>query len=292
MIEHLVFSGAGPYGMVQIGIFRKCLDENLLTLQNIKSVHATSAGALLASFICLGVPIEVFYDYFLERPWNKWANYDIYNLNTTKGLLNRKHIRDMMAPMLQSIDLSVEITLAEAYAHCGVAFYFYATDAETMKGVEISHETFPHMPLVDAISATSAAIPIFAPLKYDGKVYLDGALYDNFPMLKAAERIPDLSTILSINVQFPSMVFQEDITLLNFIFYMCFRTLIDPDNVEKNKKIAEQSHYFEYIVNSKDDFYENFIATFEHREKRLELMQLGAHIYEQKCRPTILCSES
>jgi predicted acylesterase/phospholipase RssA len=292
MIEHLVLSGAGPYGMVQMGIFRQCIKQQRLVMANVKSVHATSAGALLTCVTCLGVDIEVVYDYFLERPWNKWANYDLYNLNTTKGLLNRKHVRDMLAPLFQSIDLPVEITMAEAFAYCKVPFYFYATDAESMQCVEINHESFPDMPVIDAVAATTAAFPVFAPVNYGGKVYLDGALRENFPMLRASKRISDLSTVLAINVEFPQMAFGEDIKLLNFMFYICHRAIFDPEEIEKNKKMGERTHYIGFMVNSKQDFYEDFLGVFEHREKRLQLLELGAHIYEQKCRGIVLCSES
>ena len=80
MIEHLVLSGAGTNGLVQIGLLHYLLDQVKLSLTDIKSIYATSAGAILSILILIGVPIPEMKEYIIHRPWEKFFDVQFHVL--------------------------------------------------------------------------------------------------------------------------------------------------------------------------------------------------------------------
>ena len=83
MIEHIVLSGSGPNGLIQLGMLQQLINSNVVCLENIKSIHATSAGSIIGVLLCLHIPIQDIIDYFVHRPWDKWFKPNYYG--TTCG---------------------------------------------------------------------------------------------------------------------------------------------------------------------------------------------------------------
>ena len=96
-IEYLVMSGAGPNGLGQLGILEILSEVKFLDTSSIKKIFATSAGAIIASSIALGIDMKEMIDYLIERPWNKMVKIDLENflsLNQSKGLISTDLIKE------------------------------------------------------------------------------------------------------------------------------------------------------------------------------------------------------
>ena len=184
-IEYLVISGGGPNGLGQLGILEVLQEVKFVNIKDIKKIFGTSCGAILAGSLALGIDITEMIQYMIERPWSKMVKIDLdsfLSLNQSKGLISADLIKDALIPFLKAYDIDVNITMKEAYQRTGVELNIITVDLGLFKDVCLNYKTFPNLPLLTAISMSSAMPPIFSPVEYEGKYYLDGGLLNNYPL--------------------------------------------------------------------------------------------------------------
>ena len=70
--------------------------------------------------------------------------------------------------------------------------------------IDVSHITYPDMPLIDAIYMSSAIPFIFKPVKYDDSYFIDGGVIKNFPFDEFRENNMEVSEekILAISLDY------------------------------------------------------------------------------------------
>jgi len=184
-IEYLVISGAGPNGLGQLGILEILTEVKFLDTSSIKKTFGTSAGAIIAANIALGIDIKEMIEYIVERPWNKMIKIDLDNflsLNQSKGLISSDLIKNAVIPFFKAYDIDTGITLKEAYQRTGIELNVITVEIGVFKDICLNHKTFPDLPLLTAVAMSSAMPPVFSPVEYEGKYYLDGGLLNNFPL--------------------------------------------------------------------------------------------------------------
>jgi len=190
-MNHLVLSGGGPNGMIQMGVLHAAIKEGVLG--EIKTLYAVSAGAFLGASLALRVPIETICEYFIERPWDKWIKFTV----GSKGLVNSTLFRDAVLPLFNSCDIPPTITIGEALSTMGVELHIFVTNVATMESTDLFQ--FPDLQVIDAISMSCALFPLFTPLNYGGKTYMDGGYSCNFP-IEACLAAHDPATIFAVNI--------------------------------------------------------------------------------------------
>ena len=79
-------SGGGPNGVIQLGMLKTLHEAGVFRLSDLKSIYATSAGAILATFILLDVNLDDVCNYIVKRPWEKWIKMDFFALNENRQL--------------------------------------------------------------------------------------------------------------------------------------------------------------------------------------------------------------
>jgi predicted acylesterase/phospholipase RssA len=200
MIEHVVLSGCGPNGYIQLGFVAELLRSGHLDPTKLKSVHATSGGSSTGLFLILGISIEEYIDYMVERPWSKWFTVNVLDVNANCGLLPWEKIYDFYRPLLVAKGFDDTLTLKELYDRTHVDFHVYTTELESFQYVDLNHATFPDLPLHLALCMTASAFPVFAPIEYQGKHYTDGDFRMHFPIDELLKTKPDLDTILGVNI--------------------------------------------------------------------------------------------
>ena len=154
-------------------------------MKNIKKIFGTSAGAILASGLALGLDIKEMIQYVIERPWNKMVKLDLDNflsLNQSKGLISSDVIKNALVPFFKAYDIDINITMEEAYQRTGIELQLIAVDVGIFKDICLNHENFPNLPVLTAVAMSSAMPPLFSPVEYEGKYYLDGGLLNNYPL--------------------------------------------------------------------------------------------------------------
>ena len=184
-IKHLVIGGGGPFGLSALGALKYLHEKEFWNIINIKSIYATSIGALVAVYISLKYDYDYIVEYLVKRPWEKIFEeigvQNILELYNHKGLVNaHSMLLKKYSILFEAKDLSPNITMKEFYEYCGIEFNFITCDANNFTRIILSHKTHPDLELMTALCMTSAFPVIFTPVVIDNKCYIDGGIFSNY----------------------------------------------------------------------------------------------------------------
>jgi patatin-like phospholipase/acyl hydrolase len=184
-IKHLVIGGGGPFGLCALGVLKYLHEKEFWNINNIKSIYATSIGALVAVYLSLKYDYEYIEEYLIKRPWEKLFEEigieNVLELYNNKGLINLHSIYVKKYTILfEAKGLSSTVTMKEFYEYSGIEFNFITCDANHFTRVTISHKTHPDLELITVLCMTSAFPLIFTPIIIDDKCYIDGGIFSNY----------------------------------------------------------------------------------------------------------------
>ena len=183
MIQHIVLSGAGSDGLIQLGMLEQLITSEILCIENIKSIYGTSAGSIIGILLCLKVPLQEITDYFIQRPWDKWFKPDVFQFIESKGFVNSDCFQELLKPFFNAYDVNISITLQELYEQSGIDFHIFTTAVTHMKSIDLNHIDFPDLSAVQAICMSSSIPILFTPIQYKEEYYIDGGVLNHCPLL-------------------------------------------------------------------------------------------------------------
>jgi|1048.fasta_scaffold16560_3 predicted acylesterase/phospholipase RssA len=274
-IKHIVLSGGCSFIITILGILKESNSMGFWEYNNLKSVYGTSAGAIVGLAISLGISLDVLVTYMLKRPWQQVFKINMNNiLNAFHncGIVDVAAIEDLIAPLLKSKDLSVNITMKELYEYNSIDLHVYSVELETFDLVDISHTTHPDWKVVDAVYA-SACLPIlFAPLSMHGKLYCDGGVLCNYPLQycydKCIAQGDNVDEIFGINYNIiGNETKTEKYTLFDYFMKIIFkmnRCAILHKNIKNTICIPHEIH----VNTTNISFYELYLVLTESNERK------------------------
>lgn len=202
-IKHIVLSGGGPTLFQTLGILRKLNEELFWEISNIESIYGTSAGSIIAILLALNFEWQILLDYFLDRPWheayNVTANH-IFSAYNNKGIFDKDAFIKAFLPLFNAKDIPITINLKKFYEITGKHIVFYTFELNHFETIELSHISHPDLELMDAVHMSCALPIIFSPRCVDGKCYLDGGMFDNYPINHCVKNVKNTSEILGIHI--------------------------------------------------------------------------------------------
>lgn len=152
----LVLSGGSARGIVHLGVI-KCLNEMGIRAE---AVSGVSAGGIIGALYLAGYPPEVIMRLIVDNKFYTWTKF----LWRSSGLLAMEKVEKLLAKYLPA-----------TFEELNGKLFITATDIMTGEPVHFSSGN-----LLKPVCA-SAAIPlIFAPVKHEGRVLLDGGIVNNF----------------------------------------------------------------------------------------------------------------
>ena len=185
MIEHLVISSAGPNGLIQLGMIQQLQEESILDVSTLKSIHGSSAGSILGVLLAIRVPVQEVVDYFIQRPLDKWFKIDMENMFTHKGFVDSSCFEELLLPFFNAYDIPISITMKELHEWSGMDVHIYTTSVTDMCSVDLNPQTFPDLPVIQAIAMSSAIPFLFTPILYKDEYYIDGGVVKHCPIPEA-----------------------------------------------------------------------------------------------------------
>lgn len=236
MIEHIVLSSGGPHGIVQVGVLWEAFKAGLLDMNNIKSIHGCSSGAIIGSLLCLKVPIDDMRDYVVSRKWEKCVHYDIHKFYETKGFFDIQLISDIVSPFLKAYDVPVTITLEEFFQLTKIEYDILTTDVAEMKSVTLNHTTHPTLPLITALMMSSAIPVVFPPVKYQDKYYLDGVYRRHCPMVNYPADTVMIIYIDALPATLPDL--NDTAAYFQYILSTSYRILTESSSIPEGEFIV------------------------------------------------------
>jgi len=155
----LVFSGGGARGAIQLGVLQ-ALDEHNI---KVEAISGTSIGAIIGAFYSAGIPPVKMKEIMGSQRFAK-----IFHLSWNKrGLLSMDELLKTFAKYHPD----------KRFESLNIPFYACASNLDT-KQCEIFNSGDLHQSV-----AASASIPVlFQPVVMNGYHYIDGGLYNNFPI--------------------------------------------------------------------------------------------------------------
>jgi predicted acylesterase/phospholipase RssA len=266
MIEHLVLSGAGTNGLVQIGLLHYLFDQKKIILSNIKSIYSTSAGAIISILLLIGVPIIEIKEYIIHRPWEKFFDIQFHE----KGIFPCSHLSDMIKPFMLAYDIPDNYTLQDLYEKSGIDLHIFTTKINGLEGVDLNHVTFPTVTLSESIQMTSSLPIVFTPVKFNNEYYIDGGFINNCPLQSIQKKCYPKDSILIIDIAQQCPNYTEDSSMFEYVHILLLNALeIISSNAYNKTCKHEYIHYYLLDVESmfKSEVWMQFINNIEYRKK-------------------------
>lgn len=193
--DTLVMSSGGIKGFMILGAL-KYLDDHKY-LKNIKKYVGTSVGAILSYLLAIGyTPIEIITYICSKQVLDKFKDINFVNIINGGGGISYMIIQEILEQMTIE-KVGKYYTMETLYKKFGIHLVCVTYDYTNKKGVYIDKYNYPEMPCLVAIRMSSNIPFIFDKYKYMNSYYLDGAIFDTFPILKG-EQIG--SNVIGINL--------------------------------------------------------------------------------------------
>lgn len=177
VIKNLVFSAGGLKGFSHYGALCKLYDENLIS--NLEECVGTSAGAITATLHCAGFnPYDV-WNFLMNIDVSKLVDINVKNISKC-GAESGEKIYSVIDEILEKKTNKKSITMIELYEISKIKLTIVGSCLSTKEIVYFNHETYPNIPVVDAVRISISVPGLFIPYIWDNKAYLDGALLEHY----------------------------------------------------------------------------------------------------------------
>jgi len=181
--ENLVLEGGGIKGLSYIGAFKALNDLN--KMKDIKRVIGTSVGSIFAIFIaCKFDNNEIckmtssFFSEITQLDNNLFT--EGINLVKKMGIHDNTNIYNAINEMLFDKFGIKNMTMKQLFEKTEIELTTVGTCLSTRKCEYFNHNTYPDIEVAKAIQI-STSIPIFfTKVEWDGKMWADGGIVENF----------------------------------------------------------------------------------------------------------------
>lgn len=203
-IRHLVLSGGGGTGIAYYGALRESHKDGFWNINEIKSIHGISCGAIFAFLMSMLKHIDWnhYDDYCIKRPWETVFGFSpdkLIKAYTNVGICDRETVEMIVGPVLKASDLSLNINLQEFFEFTGIETHYYTTNLTKYQLVDLSHKTHPEWTVVDCIYSSCALPLLFKPNRINGEIYVDGGFLCNYPLQQCMEQVDNADEIFGMN---------------------------------------------------------------------------------------------
>jgi predicted acylesterase/phospholipase RssA len=192
MYKNLVVSGGGLYALSFLGCLR-CLEENN-QIKSISNFIGTSAGSLICTALAIGYTHQELSQVIKEvlvSTEDVSLNIEVlFNLYEEYGIDNGEKIQKIARIMLERKNVSTNFTFLNLAKTFGKNLVITGSNLTLNKLEYFCVDNTPEMEIVEAICISCSIPLIFTPRTYKDNLYVDGGIYNNFPMDYVAEHDP------------------------------------------------------------------------------------------------------
>lgn len=179
-VETLVVSGGGMKGVATLGAVVALKRSG--TLKHVKRVVGTSAGALVAAALATDRASLKVLETLADLRYK--PDIDLSNLLATFGLDSGRHLDQWISVLLGG----KSYTFLQVRQRHGMDLVVCATNLTERRPMYFGPDSTPDMDVAKALRM-SCTIPLyFSAISHEGKVFVDGAVSDNFPLPWAADK--------------------------------------------------------------------------------------------------------
>lgn len=195
----LAISGGGVSGVAYIGVFkkleelinkRKLLEKNKefkkehckIPLININTICAVSVGSVFSLIYLLQFTYIEMLEEVLKKNFEQLKDIKIMNFVTKFGLDTGDNFIHWLKELMKKKELDTEITLLKFYEKTNVDFQIMATNLNKYCYKKFNYLDTPDVKVLDAIRMSISIPFVFTTNEFQGDIYVDGGLIDNYPI--------------------------------------------------------------------------------------------------------------
>lgn len=179
----LVISGGGLKGFAGLGSFKCLLDNNVF--DNFDSLAGSSVGAVICFLFTIGYDPKDIYDILEQIDFTQLIKYiepEILLIEPCFGISSPEPILYSIYSFMKKKNISKNITFKQLYELTKKNLIITGTCLNDVSIKYFSHTTTPDMQILKALRITISIPFIFRPYQYDGKLWVDGGVMNNFPI--------------------------------------------------------------------------------------------------------------
>lgn len=184
MYSNLVLSGGALRAVALLGAIKYLEELNLL--KNIKQFVGTSAGSIISFLLIIGYKSNEIVKLFENNvDYITQFNIDIDNLSNILddyGMDDCSRNKEKLEEFLYKKINSKTITFLELTKKFGVNFVVTGTNLTKRQTDYFNVDNYPNMNVIDALIISSCIPLIYKPITFNDCLYVDGGIYDNFPL--------------------------------------------------------------------------------------------------------------
>jgi len=188
MIKCLIFSGGSFKGFSYIGVI-KYIEEHKLC-ENISCYYGTSIGAITAVLLSIGyTSLELQYcisKLDFEQLVNI-KNINITDLFETFGFINPLKLYQLLDLLIEKKTKMKHITFEQHFQKYKKRIVITGSNISLLECHYFDYKTQPNLTILEALKISSCIPFIFKPISFMNNYFVDGALYDNYPVLEASK---------------------------------------------------------------------------------------------------------
>lgn len=232
MYTSIVISGGAMKAMACIGVARLLEERGLM--KPVKNFVGTSAGSIICLFMALGyTSVEIRAALLETLSDDSLTSFDIekiFDIMTTYGMNDGSGIARSLERAIYRKYHIKDVSFMDLAKASGKNLVVCVSNLTKETPEYLSVDTAPGLSVIKAVVA-SCSIPIlFQPVEIGGCMYLDGALYNNFPIDYFSEH--KLRDILGINIVFKN--YQNNETFGKYLRFL-FNSVVE----RFNKKVMD-----------------------------------------------------
>lgn len=200
-IEGMCLAGGSISMIRSLGMIRYLEERNLIG--SIKVISGNSFGSIVALGMSLGMQYSDLLNWMLDLRTSDAIDISfddiIENLVNYGGMDDGSIFMSTLIDLLQKQGVKYDISFKELFELKGKSLFISATRLRDYTSIYFNIETSPNMPVIDAVRCSMSIPIIFEPFRYQGELYCDGGLLDNYPYA-ATQRFMSKQTINSQNL--------------------------------------------------------------------------------------------
>ena len=191
MYNGLVLSGGGSKGLLQLG-FLEALYENK-KIEKIKYFSGCSIGSVLCVLLAIGyTPSEIITYFCVNDFCSLFKGFNVLLISNYYGLIDCNVILNYIERMVIE-KINYIPTFEDLYYKYGITFTCPAFKVNHRSDedphIYFSYKTHPKMTITKAACLSSNIPIVFTKSSYNDEYYIDGGVFDNFPINKLVEDI-------------------------------------------------------------------------------------------------------